>query len=182
MVRHLKKIVMDLVLNLSRFVAVEMASPKDDLYMNQPHVDSTVNLEPRALKTLARSISLSNARFALILVRSQRSESKADALRCLRSQYDLAPQLLEVPAETKQLYPLIQALCNEQQPSSLFISGLDKLTDLDEFLISINQMRDEFRRQFSFPLVLWVNDEIVQKLIKFAPDFYNWASVPISLA
>ena len=45
-----------------------------------------------------------------------------------------------------------------------------------------NQMRDEFRRSFSFPLVLWVNDEIVQKLIKLAPDFYNWASTPISLS
>lgn len=89
--------------------------------------------------------------------------------------------MLEIPAGAKQLYPLIQQLCDEQQPSSLFISGLDTLNNLDELLISTNQMRDEFRRRFSFPMVLWVNDEVMHKLIKLAPDFYNWASAPISL-
>jgi hypothetical protein len=40
-------------------------------------------------------------------------------------------------------------------------------------------VRNEFPKQFQFPLVLWINDEVLQKLIRLAPDFKNWAANPI---
>lgn len=158
------------------------AAPQQDSgSMNSSLTNALVTQDDRAMRTLARSISLSRARFSLVFVRYHRSCSKADTLNLLQTQYGLTPQALEIPVGTTQLYPLIQQLCDKQLPSSLFISGLDRLNKLDELLISTNQMRDEFRRRFSFPLVFWVNDESVRKLIKLAPDFYNWASAPISL-
>jgi hypothetical protein len=50
---------------------------------------------------------------------------------------------------------------------------------LDDLLTSSNQVRDEFRKRLPFPLVLWVNDEVLQKLVRFAPDFASWAATPI---
>jgi len=139
--------------------------------------NSIISPEPLALKTLARSLSLSKARFALILVRCPESFTVA----LLQESYSVTPQILRVPADTIHLYPLIQQACDEGNPDSLFITGLDTLKQPDEFLVATNQMRDEFRRHFAFPLIFPVNDDIIQKLVKLAPDFYNWASAPISL-
>ncbi len=40
-------------------------------------------------------------------------------------------------------------------------------------------MRGEFRKQFQFPVVLWVNDRVLQKLTQLAPDFKAWAATSI---
>jgi hypothetical protein len=50
---------------------------------------------------------------------------------------------------------------------------------LEELLTSTNQVRDEFRKRLPFPLVVWVNDEVLHKLVRFAPDFASWAATPI---
>jgi WD40 repeat protein len=40
-------------------------------------------------------------------------------------------------------------------------------------------VRDEFRKRLHFPVVLWVNDEVLHRLVRFAPDFTSWAATPI---
>ncbi|HEY9902537.1 MAG TPA: hypothetical protein V6D43_08925 [Candidatus Sericytochromatia bacterium] len=62
---------------------------------------------------------------------------------------------------------------------ALFVLGLESVVDLEDLLTSSNQVRDEFRKRLPFPLVLWVNDEVLQKLVRFAPDFSSWAATPI---
>lgn len=67
-------------------------------------------------------------------------------------------------------------------PSShpaLIVSGLESVVALDDLLASTNQVRDEFRKRLPFPVVVWVNDEVRQKLLQFAPDFASWAATPI---
>ncbi|MBD2439904.1 ribosome assembly protein 4 [Nostoc sp. FACHB-110] len=46
-------------------------------------------------------------------------------------------------------------------------------------LTSANQVREEFRRSFAFPIVLWVNDEIYQQFSQLAPDLESWATTNI---
>ncbi|MBD2342379.1 hypothetical protein H6G64_36330 [Calothrix sp. FACHB-156] len=43
-----------------------------------------------------------------------------------------------------------------------------------------NNVRDEFKKNFAFPIVLWINDDIRQKLIRLASDFNSWGGVPIN--
>jgi WD40 repeat protein len=62
---------------------------------------------------------------------------------------------------------------------ALLIFGLESVVALEDLLASSNQVRDEFRKRMPFPLVLWVNDEVLQKLVRFAPDFASWAATPI---
>ncbi len=57
------------------------------------------------------------------------------------------------------------------------ILGLESVKDIDNLLISANQVREEFRQHFPFPLVLWVNDEVLCKLIRLAPDLESWGTV-----
>ena len=44
---------------------------------------------------------------------------------------------------------------------------------------STNQVRDEFRKNFTCPVILWVTDDIVTKMIRLAPDFKSWAAATI---
>jgi tetratricopeptide (TPR) repeat protein len=43
-------------------------------------------------------------------------------------------------------------------------------------LASTNQVREEFRQTFPFPLILWVNDDVLKKLLRLAPDFHSWST------
>ncbi|WP_293106902.1 hypothetical protein [Moorena sp. SIOASIH] len=63
--------------------------------------------------------------------------------------------------------------------SALLIVGLESVVALEELLTSTNQVRDEFRKRLTFPLILWVNDHVLQKLMRLAPDFASWAATPL---
>ncbi len=60
------------------------------------------------------------------------------------------------------------------------VFGLETVTEINPLLSSANQVREEFQKQFHFPLVLWVNDEVQQKIRQIAPDFESWA-IPVQL-
>lgn len=136
----------------------------------------------RSLKTLERVIALSQGRFSLILVRCNyahvRERVREQLLKCCS--VEIRPLLL--PESAKTLYTTIKAELGSEQPAALMVLGLESVVALDDLLTSTNQVRDEFRKSFSFPLLLWINDEVLQKLVKLAPDFYSWAGVPIKIA
>jgi hypothetical protein len=52
----------------------------------------------------------------------------------------------------------------------------DAVDDLDQVLSATNQVREEFRKNFPFPLVLWISEDVHNKLIELAPDFESWAT------
>ncbi len=43
-------------------------------------------------------------------------------------------------------------------------------------LSATNQVREEFRKRFNFPIVLWVTDEVLPQLVRSASDFESWAT------
>ena len=69
----------------------------------------------------------------------------------------------------------------ESAPQALVVYGLESVVAIEELLSATNLVRDEFRKEFAFPLVLWINDDLLNKLIRLAPDFKNWAGNPIRL-
>jgi WD40 repeat protein len=79
----------------------------------------------------------------------------------------------------KTLFTSIFESITVEQTDALVVLGLESVTAIDQVLISTNQVRDEFRKNLSFPLVLWVTDEVLQKLTRFAPDFKSWAATSI---
>ncbi|OLT58074.1 nSTAND1 domain-containing NTPase [Moorena bouillonii] len=71
------------------------------------------------------------------------------------------------------------SLTSSPPHSALLIVGLESVVALEELLTSTNQVRDEFRKRLTFPLILWVNDQVLQKLMRLAPDFGSWAATPL---
>jgi WD40 repeat protein/tetratricopeptide (TPR) repeat protein len=141
----------------------------------------------RALHTLARAISLSQGEFSLILVRCNYTSLQERMVKDLHqllanSEIDSASWLeIKLDCQVKTLYSTIIHRLNEleNQPSGLMIFGLDSVVAIDQLFQSSNQVRDEFRKNCPFPLVLWMTEKLLQKLTRWAPDFKSWAAASI---
>lgn len=145
----------------------------------------TASYNERSLKTLVRSIAMSQQQFSLILVRCNYEQLRQQIVKRLREMSPLPIQDLVLPAGVKTLYTTL--LANTQNSglppgaavSALMVFGLETVVAIDELMASTNQVRDEFRKNFSCPVVLWVTDDIVTKMIRLAPDFKSWAAATI---
>ncbi len=130
-------------------------------------------------KRLARAMMVSGGEFSLILACCNSVERQQQVLNLLTefSSTDIHEILLSPAADT--LYTAITSAIGATQPEALMVRGLESVVEINQLIISTNIMRNEFRKQFRFPLMLWVNDEILRKLVWLAPDFKDWAASTI---
>ncbi|MEH2307369.1 hypothetical protein [Nostoc sp.] len=130
-------------------------------------------------KRLARAMMVSGGEFSLILACCNSVERQQQVLNLLTefSSTDIHEILLSPGADT--LYTAITSAIGATQPEALMVRGLESVVEINQLIISTNIMRNEFRKQFRFPLMLWVNDEILRKLVWLAPDFKDWAASTI---
>ena len=140
---------------------------------------SVVATNERSLQTLIRSLALSHDQFALVLVRCNYAALQDQLLLSLRERSPVEINELVLPSSATTLYDTILATSRSQSSPALMILGLESVQSLDDLLIAANQMRDQFRSSFLFPLVFWVNDEVLQKLTRFALDLKTFAASPI---
>ncbi|MFN6485499.1 MULTISPECIES: eIF2A-related protein [unclassified Nostoc] len=147
-----------------------------------PQVDIRAANE-RALRSLGRAITLSSGQFSLVLVCCNYRVLQEQMLQRLEELSSGVHQIQKVvlPHNARSLYTSIhlQLLTEANPPSALMILGLELVDALDDLLRSINHIRDEFRKRHPFPMILWVNEEILQKVVRLAPDFASWAATPI---
>ncbi len=147
-----------------------------------PQVDVRAANE-RALRSLGRAIALSSGQFSLVLVCCNYRVLQEQMLQRLEELSSEVHQIQKVvlPHDARSLYTRIhlQLLTKANPPSALMILGLESVDELDDLLRSINHIRDEFRKRHPFPMILWVNEEVLQKVVRLAPDFASWAATPI---
>lgn len=131
----------------------------------------------RSLKKLAWAIQISKGQFKLILARCNYLRLRSQLVeRLLQELHPADIRILNLEESEKKLYARIQAFLSEDVPAALMVFGLESVRDLEQLLTSSNQVREEFRKTFPFPLILWVNDEVLQKLLRLASDFESWAT------
>ncbi|MEA5627190.1 hypothetical protein [Nostoc sp. UHCC 0251] len=128
-----------------------------------------------ALEELAWAIEASVGQFKLFLVRCNYTSLRSHLIESLRELTNVNIRILEVEKSEKAFYGKIYMEVREEQPSALMVFGLESVDDLDRLLTTTNQVREEFRKNFDFPLILWINDEVLKKLMQLAPDFESWA-------
>ena len=144
---------------------------------NQHEPENLAADNERSLQTLVRAITLSQGEFSLILLRCNYAALRQ---RMVERVHQLSPvQIREItlPASVKTLYTKISEQLGDEQPPALMVFGLESVKDVDTVLTSANQVREEFRKNFSFPMLLWVNDQVLQKFIRLATDLENWATI-----
>lgn len=133
----------------------------------------------RSLLTLSRAITLSEGHFALILVRCNYEICSEQMWQQLQEITALPLSEIVLQPSNKSLYSPIMGSLAGKQASALVVFGLESVKAIEGVLISTNQIRDEFRKSLTVPLVLWITDEVLQKLTRFAADFKSWAATSI---
>jgi hypothetical protein len=131
-----------------------------------------------AITRLTRAIMMAEGEFSLVLA-SCNVQREQQIVSWLEEFTSADIREVVIPPDAKTLYtPLIKAI-GTTLPQALIVRGLESVVEINQLIISTNLMRDEFRKQFPFPVVLWVNDEIVRKLVWLAPDLKDWAGSTI---
>ena len=144
--------------------------------IKSPLLDPVANHHRDTVEELAWAIAASEGQFLLMFAHCNYAKWRKRVVRRLHkiSSVPIREVFLEPSACT--LYTTLRQEIGEEQPAALMVFGLESVTDLDELLIATNQVREEFRKNFQFPLVLWINDEVLCKLIRITPDFHSWAT------
>ena len=137
--------------------------------------DKMANYNEASRRTLMRAITRSQGDFSLILARCNCTQLREGIVQQLREQCPIAIQELTLECSARTLYTTITERFNGEKPNALMVSCLESVNALDQLLIATNHVREEFRK-LAFPMVLWVTDEVLQKLIRLVPDFENWAT------
>jgi WD40 repeat protein len=134
------------------------------------------------LEQLRRTVSLSEGEFALILARCNVVEIRDRLIADLRSHLGEALYLWIAIRETGAVN-LVNVL-DEALPGTRIacIVGLENSPYLNDILAIANNAREEFRRRFNFPVVVWVTDEVEAQLRRRAPDLASWAAPPFDFA
>lgn len=133
----------------------------------------------RSLKTLLRAIALSQGQFSLILVRCNYGWLAETMLSQVKEASSIVIGELALPSSVNTLYTTIQDYLEADQPQALSIFNLQNVKKIEQVLNSTNQVREEFRKRFPFPLILWIDDLVLEKMIRHAPDFKSWAATSI---
>ncbi|AFY47935.1 hypothetical protein Nos7524_2083 [Nostoc sp. PCC 7524] len=129
-----------------------------------------------ATKRLARAIAVANGEFSLILACCNSVKKQQQILTSLKQSASVNIQEIMLLPTDETLYTTITTTLGTHHPEALMIMGLESVAAINQLITSANIMRDEFRKTFHCPLVLWVNEEILQKLVWLAPDLKNWAA------
>ena len=131
------------------------------------------------LQSLEKSIVLAQENFALILIRCNYPSLRQRLLEQLSSSSSLDFREITLLPSTNNLYEVIEREHNKEPLETAIISGLEVVTNFDKLAIAANNARDELRKNFPFPFVLWLTDELESKLRRLAPDLSSWSGTPI---
>ncbi|MEH2282240.1 MAG: hypothetical protein V7K90_13070 [Nostoc sp.] len=129
-----------------------------------------------SLEELAWAIATSQKEFSLILALCNAANLRKRLVQSLQASSDLEIREIVLDKSIKTFFQTIQDSLGLEHPQALVVSGLEAVTKLEQVLSAANQVREELRKNFHFPLVLWVTDEVLHKLMRLAPDLHSWST------
>jgi len=132
-----------------------------------------------ALDDLIWGIEASAGEFAFILAHCNYGGLRKRFAAQLREKSPVQIWEITLPRETRTLYRKLSEDIGNNRPEAVMVQGLESLDRPDRMLTRANQVREEFRKNFSFPLILWVNDDVLRQFIDHAPDLKSWAGTSI---
>ena len=139
----------------------------------QPENQPTDN--ERSLQQLAWTLQASVGQFKLIWARCNYSDLRTRLIERLSEICKIKIQVLQLKESERTLFTAIRL---ELQPDTqaLMIVGWESVQDLPQMLTSANQVREEFRKNLSIPVVVWISEEIHHTIMEIAPDLESWGT------
>ncbi|NET90831.1 MAG: hypothetical protein F6K45_22530 [Kamptonema sp. SIO1D9] len=129
-----------------------------------------------SLREIKRMISFYQGEFVLILASCNSPILREKVVTQLRQESDYKIKELHLNKEPiATLYGTLVETFGAENEETVMVFGLELLPNLDAVLTATNQIREEFR-SLHFPLILWVTDDLLAKIIRLIPDFHSWAT------
>ncbi len=114
--------------------------------------------------------------FKLVLAHCNYLPLRQQILKQLKQTCSIPIREIQLKSSVKQLYSTLKKHLGEEQPDAVMVLGLELVTEIEKLLTSVNQVREDFRKNFHFPLVIWITDKLSDNLIRLSPDFESWAT------
>ncbi|MEB3219865.1 MAG: tetratricopeptide repeat protein [Nostocales cyanobacterium 94392] len=157
----------------------ESKGQEEDSFSPSPHPPIPPSSHPsneEGLEELAWSLEASRGEFKLILARCNYLRLRSRLVKRLRKLTDVDIRILNLKRTDKTLYGTIAEEVKDNPPDALMVFYLESVHNLKQMLSAANQVREEFRKQFHFPVILWVTDDVLPQLVRSASDFESWAT------
>ncbi|MEQ9553846.1 MAG: hypothetical protein RIM23_30035 [Coleofasciculus sp. G3-WIS-01] len=142
-----------------------------DKYIEEVTIDNQ-----EALEELIWAIEASEGGFYIMLARCNYAYLQERLIQQVQDQCALDIRVIYLKESDRILYSTICARLGQEMPAALMVSGLATVDNLDDMLRATNQVREEFRKNFHFPVILWINDAVHVKFLRIAPDFESWTT------
>ena len=143
--------------------------------MNNQETSDNININIKndeSFQTLERAIKLSQGELSLILLRCNYQSLRQNIIQRLHNNYPY--KVINLPKSVQSVYQYIREKIGYEESSILVVFGLDSVANLENILRKVNLAREEFRNNFHIPILFWVNEDTLKKIIQLAPDFHNW--------
>ncbi|MCP4346832.1 MAG: hypothetical protein GY795_15055 [Desulfobacterales bacterium] len=127
-----------------------------------------------ALSDLTWAIGASKGQFSFILAHCNYAGLRSRVMQ--RIQEDARIQVVQL-LPGANLFDTVFSAVEKKNPEAVVVTGLESVSRPDDILAGANQAREEFRKNFPFPLVLWITDEFMSSMIRVAPDLKSWATI-----
>lgn len=149
--------------------------------MYQADLPNIVTHNQTALDNLQRALTLGRGQFSLILVRANYQRLTQLLLKQLGQQQSF--HTVELSAHTRSL---AKAIANrqrdlDQSPAAVMVTGFDRVEALETMFKAANVGRNALLTKFPYPVMLWMNDTVLQDLTLYAADLKSFAAVPIQV-
>ena len=149
--------------------------------MYQADLPEIVTHNQTALNNLTRALTLGRGQFSLILVRCNYSRLTQLLLRELSQRLQF--HVVELTTSTRSLPEAMRDSQSSQEssPAAMMVTGFAQVDTLDVLFKAANVGRNVLLAQFPYPVVLWMNDKVLQQLTLSAADLKSFAAVPIQI-
>jgi hypothetical protein len=138
-------------------------------------------MNQRALATIARSITVSQGRFALTLVRCNYTALRHRLVPQLKAACPVPIQEMILPRNLSSLWLPLANAASHQKQRALMVHGLEDVENLVDLLRNLDDEQIELTSRCQIPIVLWVNEESLSQLVQLAPGFYASTVTAITL-
>lgn len=112
--------------------------------------------------------------FTLLFAECDSLEWRSRLVAQFRDQSQLNVTEITLPAGSRNPYHQLRGELGDRVPEVLFVYGLETLHDPEGVLPAFNNARDLFARDFPFPIVFWLTQDVSTLQSRIAKDWDSW--------
>ena len=131
----------------------------------------------KSLGKLSRAIERSQGIFSLRFVECSYASLRQQLLQALQESCP-EMEIVNLEPSSASLYGATLAALREKTdktPAAVSLVGLESNANLKDILAQFNQEREKFKKNCLFPVLVWMDEDILQSMLRWAPDIYTWA-------